>query len=106
MITCASLTQIRDLKPSHVVLAHGQTADPEVVGGNIEYFTKLRDAVGRVPDSSAALEELYERSGFQLEDFVSLPADMPEDTKSFYREFHKSNLDAVAAAHLARTDFL
>ncbi|MBO9427777.1 MBL fold metallo-hydrolase [Labrenzia sp. R4_1] len=103
---CASLKQIRDLKPSHVFLAHGQTADPEVVGGNIDYFTKLRDAVGRVPDSFAALQELHERSGFQLEDFVSLPPDMPEDTKNFYREIHKSNFDAVAAAHRAGTDFL
>ncbi|MGS4887899.1 MBL fold metallo-hydrolase [Roseibium sp. MB-4] len=103
---CTSLKQIRDLHPNHVVLAHGQTADPEVAAANIDYFTKLRDAVGRVPASSAALEGLHERSGFQLEDFVSLPADMSEDTKSFYREFHKSNLDAVAAAHRADTDFL
>ncbi|MBO6510366.1 MAG: MBL fold metallo-hydrolase [Roseibium sp.] len=103
---CASIKQIRDLHPRHVVLAHGQTSDPQVVDRNLDYFIKLRDAVAAVGYGTAMQEELDEKRGFELEDFVEIDPEMPLETKAFYRQCHRSNLNAVVAAHLSGVEFL
>ncbi|WP_299484130.1 MBL fold metallo-hydrolase [uncultured Roseibium sp.] len=103
---CLSLTQIRDLHPRHVILAHGQTADPEIVDRNIDYFTRLRDAVRGLRNVPRVAEGLSERPGFQLEDFVTVSPNMLLQTRAFYQRCHKSNLNAAIAAHAAGVDFL
>lgn len=103
---CLSLKQIRDLHPRHVILAHGQTADPEIVDRNIDYFARLRDAVRGLRNVPQVAEGLNEQPGFLLEDFVTLSPNMSLETKAFYRRCHKTNLDAVVAAHVAGVDFL
>lgn len=103
---CASLKRIRSLKPRHLILAHGQTSDPATVDRNLAYFTNVRDAVERNPDAAAGPASKDPPSGFLLEDFVTLPPDMPEDTRSFYRQCHRSNFNAVTAAFRKRVDFI
>lgn len=102
---CLSLRKIRDLQPRHVILAHGQTADPSIVESNIAYFGKLRDTVARLPESLLAEDVLNEQPGCRIEDFVTFPAGMPTETRAFYGRCHKSNLDAAVAARLAGMDF-
>ncbi|MEM9631635.1 MAG: MBL fold metallo-hydrolase [Pseudomonadota bacterium] len=103
---CSSLKQIRDLRPRHVILAHGHTANPDVVDRNIKYFKNLRDAVAGISNLTPKQEGLHEQPGFKLEDFVALSPDMPLDVKTFYRQCHKSNLDAAVVARLAGIDFV
>ncbi|MTI04590.1 MBL fold metallo-hydrolase [Roseibium denhamense] len=95
---CASLKKIRGLKARFVVLAHGQTANPEVLEKNIQYFENLQDATTTMRSGEPVQEALHEQPGFRLEDLTSLPADMSLDTAAFYRQFHKSKLDAALAA--------
>ncbi|MET1415653.1 MBL fold metallo-hydrolase [Roseibium sp. HPY-6] len=103
---CLSLKQIRELHPRHAILAHGQTADPEIIDRNIEYFSKLRDAIRVLPNVSQATEGLSEQPRFQLEDFVVVSSNMPLEARAFYQRCHKSNLNAVVAACRAGVDFL
>lgn len=103
---CASLEQIRDLQARHVVVAHGQTADPSIVERNIAYFGRLRDAIAKAPEDLLADKALNEQPGFRVEDFIAFPVAMPPETRSFYTSCHKSNLNAAAAARLAGVEFI
>lgn len=103
---CSSLKKIRDLQPVHVVLAHGQTARPEVVDENIDYYTGLRDAVANLQNDLPTPDDLSNQPGFRLEDFVALASDMSAETKTFYRQCHRSNLAAVLAARASGVQFV
>jgi glyoxylase-like metal-dependent hydrolase (beta-lactamase superfamily II) len=94
---CTSLKRIRALRARHVVLAHGQTADPIVVDANLSYFSALQDRLADLFDDNADVE-MSEGRGLRLEDFVDLPGDMPSETLAFYRKCHRSNLLAAVEA--------
>lgn len=103
---CASLTRIRDLEADHVVLAHGQSADPTIVDTNLRYFAGLRDRVAGLSDVRIDASVLAGREGFRLEDIVTMPKDMPNETRAFYEACHRSNLAAVLEAYRAGVAFL
>jgi hypothetical protein len=54
--------------------------------------------------SESQLEDghLSRSSGFRLEDFVTIPAGMPVDTVTFYRDCHETNLGATVQAHIEK----
>lgn len=97
----SSLDLIRSLKPKQLVLAHGQTSDPAVLGRNIAYFENIQEAVAFVPASELMSAALDQREGMRLEDFVDLPAGMSFEAREFYERCHRSNLAAAVAARLA-----
>lgn len=103
---CSSLKKIRDLRPLCVVLAHGQTARPEVVDENLAYFARLRDAATKLHSDLPTPDDLSNQPGFRLEDFVALASDMSAETKTFYRQCHRSNLAAVLAARASGVQFV
>jgi glyoxylase-like metal-dependent hydrolase (beta-lactamase superfamily II) len=103
---CSSLKKIRDLNPKHLIVAHGQTDDPAAVGRNLAYFQKLRDEVAQLPALGPADQLLAGRPSLGLENFVVLPASMPDETRTFYRRCHISNLDAAIVAHQEGVDFI
>lgn len=102
---CTSLKRIRALRARHVVLAHGQTADPAIVDANLSYFSALQDRLADLFEDNADVE-LSERRGLRLEDFVGLPGDMPSETLAFYRKCHRSNLLAAVEAKNAGIAFI
>lgn len=103
---CASLTRIRDLQADHVILAHGQSADPAVVDANLRYFAGLGDRVASLSDVRIDASVLAGKEGFQLQDLVTMPTDMPDETRAFYERCHLSNLAAVLEARRAGIDFI
>lgn len=103
---CASLRRIRDLQADHVVLAHGQSADPAIVDANLRYFAGLRDLVVSLGNTRTDAPTLARREGFQLWDLVPMPVDMPNETRAFYEGCHLSNLAAVLQACGAGIDFI
>lgn len=102
----ASLKRIRDLQADYVVLAHGQSADPAIVDANLHYFAGLRDRVADVSETELDSVGLATRGGLQLQDLVTMPADMQAETRAFYEQCHQSNLAAVLAARKAGIDFV
>lgn len=102
----ASLTRIRDLQADHVILAHGRSADPAVVDANLRYFAGLRDRVAGLSDVRIDASVLAGRGGFRLQDMVTLPKDMPDETRAFYEGCHRSNLAAVLKACRAGVAFI
>lgn len=103
---CASLTRIQDLRADHVVLAHGQSADPAVVDANLRYFAGLRDRVADLSDVWIDASVLAGREGFRLQDMVTLPQGMPDETRAFYESCHRANLAAVLEACRAGVAFI
>lgn len=103
---CASLTRIRDLQADYVVLAHGQSAAPAVVDANLRYFRGLRNRIAGLGDTRVDASTLVCREGFQLQDFVATPKDMPDETRAFYEGCHLSNLAAVLEACRAGVEFI
>jgi glyoxylase-like metal-dependent hydrolase (beta-lactamase superfamily II) len=95
---CASLTRIRHLQADHVVVAHGQSADPAIVDANLRYFAGLRDRVVSLGDTRVDASTLARGQGFQLWDLVPMPVDMPNETRAFYEGCHLSNLGVVLEA--------
>lgn len=102
----ASLRRIRDLQADYVVLAHGQSADPAIVDANIRYFAGLRDRIAPLTEAELNAVGLAARNGLQLHDLVTVPEDMPTETRPFYQRCHQSNLAAALAARKAGIDFL
>lgn len=100
----ASLKRIRDLKADYVVLAHGQTADPAIVDANLRYFAGLRDRVASLPETWLDAVGRADRGGLRLQDLVTMPEDIPVETRAFYEQCHQSNLAAVLAARKAGID--
>ncbi|GGG13701.1 hypothetical protein GCM10010924_48530 [Rhizobium wenxiniae] len=103
---CASLTRIRDLQADYVVLAHGQSAAPAVVDANLRYFARLRGRVAGLSDVRTDASVLAGREGFRLQDMVTMPTDMPDETRAFYEACHRSNLAAVLQACRAGVAFI
>jgi glyoxylase-like metal-dependent hydrolase (beta-lactamase superfamily II) len=103
---CASLTRIRELQANHVVLAHGQSSDPAVVDANLRYFAGLRDRIAGLRDVRIDASVLAGRDSFRLQDMVTLPQDMPNETRAFYEACHRSNLAAVLQACRAGVAFI
>lgn len=103
---CRSLRRIRDLQPQKVIVAHGQADDAALVEQNLAYFARLQAAVEALPDDAMEPELLSERAGMMLEDFIPLPAAMPEGSRAFYRRCHQSNLAAALAARRAGVDYM
>lgn len=103
---CRSLKRIRDLKPRHLILAHGQTDDPATAENNLAYFRALRDATAHLDQASLENPALAETASFRAENFIQLSDTMPEATRDFYRGFHAANLRTAQAARKAGVDFL
>ncbi|GGG16449.1 hypothetical protein GCM10010924_51820 [Rhizobium wenxiniae] len=103
---CASLMRIHGLQADHVVLAHGQSADPAVVDANLRYFSRLRDRVAGLSDIGVDASVLAGRSDFQLQDLVAMPKHMPDEMRAFYESCHRSNLAAVLEACSAGVEFI
>lgn len=103
---CTSLKTIRNLRAKHVVLAHGQTDDPAVVDRNLAYFAQLQDKVARLPTSALTSNDLNEKNGVRLEDFITLPTLMSKETVAFYKRSHRSNLEAAVAARQEMFEFI
>lgn len=98
----SSLEGIRDLDARLVIPAHGQTSSPSTVKANLAYFEALAECVGGLGESQLADGQLSRSSGFRLEDFVAIPAGMPADTVTFYRNCHETNLGATVQAHMEK----
>lgn len=69
---CASLTRIRDLQADHVVLAHGQSADPAIVDANLRYFAGLRDLVVSLGDTRTDAPTLARSEGCHLSNLAAV----------------------------------
>ncbi|WP_337270327.1 MBL fold metallo-hydrolase [Oryzifoliimicrobium ureilyticus] len=95
-----SLRMISNLNAEFLVLAHGQTADPQTVFRNIAYFDALAQKVSEINGDVLKDNTLIEIDGFGLEDFITLPREMPEATKAFYRKCHETNLRATVNSRL------
>ncbi|MBP2448188.1 MBL fold metallo-hydrolase [Rhizobium leguminosarum] len=98
----SSLERIRDLNARLVIPAHGRTSSPSMVKANLGYFEALADRVDGLSESQLEDGELSRSSGFRLEDFVTIPAGMPLDTVTFYRNCHDTNLGATVQAHIEK----
>lgn len=98
----SSLERIRDLDARLVIPAHGQTSSPSTVNANLVYFKALAARVDGLSESQLEDGHLSRSSGFRLEDFVTIPAGMPVDTVTFYRDCHETNLGATVQAHIEK----
>lgn len=103
---CLSLKRIRRLNPRHLIVAHGQTRDPATVDRNLAYFQQLSDAVATLDPASLPVPALNEQPLFRAEAFFTLPEDMPEETRAFYRRCHASNLNAAQTARREGVAFI
>lgn len=97
---CSSLERIRDFDARLVIPAHGQTSSPSLVEENLAYFRALADRVGALGPRALEQPELNKVDGLRLQDFVSLPHDMPADAIAFYERFHQANLRSTVRACL------
>lgn len=97
---CSSLGRIRDLDARLVIPAHGQTSSPSLVDENLAYFRALAERVESQSERALKQPELSRMDGFRLQDFVSIPHDMPAGTIAFYERFHQANLRATIRASI------
>ncbi len=104
-LICSSLERIRDLHARFVIPAHGRTLSPSTVNGNLSYFRELAVRIENLSEQELSNSELAKLTGLRLQDFVTIPADMPRQVVEFYETCHETNLGATVQARLDGLSF-
>ena len=91
----ASLRLIENLEAQHVVLAHGHTDSPSIVGQNLRYFEMLAQRIGQLGRLITIDEESDLPEGLDLFDIVEDRPSLPSEARRFYERFHRANLRAT-----------
>lgn len=93
----ASLERLSGLQAEVVLPCHGGTTSPGLPAQNLEYFRKISDQLGTLPDPAGWLtrpDEAATRVNLSYEETLENLGSAPERVPSFYRDFHS---DAVRA---------
>jgi glyoxylase-like metal-dependent hydrolase (beta-lactamase superfamily II) len=91
----SSLRRIQNLGAKHVILAHGQTSSPSIVGKNLRYFERIIGIAQSLSTSGITASAAAQSEGKRLIDLVRLPQRLTDRDRAFYQKFHETNLGAA-----------